>query len=94
MKRFALAALATAALVLGACGGGSSHSVCKDEKSATEYATKWATDLQAAAAAGKVDVAKMTAAMEKMQKDLAGIGANDYGAGCTKLDEIRKEVGF
>ena len=31
--------------------------VCKDEKSATEYAASWAADLQAAATAGKIDMA-------------------------------------
>lgn len=94
MKRFGMAAIAAAALVLAACGGGGSHPTCKDEASATAYAQKWASDLQTAAAAGKVDAAKLTAAMEKMQKELSSVGATDYGAGCTKLDEIRKEVGF
>ncbi len=29
-----------------------------------------------------------------MQKELSSVGATDYGAGCTKLDELRKKIGF
>ncbi|MFO1237311.1 MAG: hypothetical protein U1F24_09920 [Alphaproteobacteria bacterium] len=94
MKILGIAAVAAGALVLAACGGGSSHAVCKDEKSATEYAAKWAADLQAAATAGKIDMAKLAEAGQEMQKELSSVGATDYGAGCTKLDELRKKIGF
>ena len=92
MKSFAFAALAGAALILGACGG-TSHPTCKDQASTTEYATKWANDLSSAIGSGKVDAAKAQASMQK-QLDEAGKMGNDFGAYCNMLDTQRKELGF
>lgn len=92
MKIFTTTALMAGAVLLAACGGGS-HAVCKDEASATAYAQKWAADLQAALASGKIDATKAQEAMQNMSKDMQGVG-NDYGAGCTKLDELRSKLGF
>lgn len=92
MKSFGIAALAAAALILGACGG-TSHASCKDEKSTMEYAQKWATDLGTAMASGKVDAAKAQASVQK-QAEEAGKMGNDFGAYCNMLDGMRKDLGF
>jgi ABC-type glycerol-3-phosphate transport system substrate-binding protein len=94
MKILGTAALLAGAVLLSACGGGSSHPVCKDEKSATEYATKIAGEIQAAAMAGKVDQAKMMEATEQMQKDAAKIDQKDFGAGCKLLDDYKAKLGL
>lgn len=93
MKIFGTAALLASAVLLSACGGGGSHPVCKDEKSATEYAAKVAGEIQAAAAAGKVDPQKMMAAAEQMQKDAAAIDQKDFAAGCKLLDDYKAKLG-
>ena len=92
MKIFGTAALLAGAVLLSACGG-SSHSVCKDEKSATEYAMKIMGEIQAAAAAGKIDMQKMQEGAAKMQKDGADVG-NDYAKGCKLLDDYKASLGL
>lgn len=91
MKSITYAAIAAGALVLSACGGG--HATCTDEASTMSYAQKWATDLQAAAAGGKIDPAKAQEASQELMANQAEL-SKDMGAFCTKLDEIRKKVGF
>lgn len=93
MKIFGTAALLAGAVLLSACGG-SSHSVCKDEKSATEYAAKITKEIQEAIVAGKVDQAKVVEATEQMQKDAANIKGNDFGAGCKVLDDYKARLGL
>lgn len=92
MKILGIVALSVGAVVLSACGG-SSHATCKDEASTMAYAQKWSEDLQAAAMAGKVDPAKAAEASKELMDNQAAL-SKDMGAFCTKLDEIRKKVGF
>ena len=94
MKMYGIVAIAAGALMLAACGGGSSHAECKDEASATAYAQKWAADLQAAAVAGKIDPQKAAEASQKMMADAGKMDPKDVGAACKKLDEIRAKIGF
>lgn len=93
MKIFGTAALLAGAVLLSACGGGS-HPVCKDEKSAIEYATKIQGEIQAAAVAGKIDQAKLMEATQEMQKDAEKIDQKDYAAGCKMLDDFKAKLGL
>ncbi len=94
MKIFATAALLAGAVLLSACGGSSSHAVCKDEKSAMEYVTKIQGEIQTAMVSGKIDPAKLKEATEQMQKDAEKVGATDYGAGCKLLDDYKAKLGL
>lgn len=94
MKLFGTAALLAGAVLLSACGGSSSHAVCKDEKSAMEYITKIQGEIQAAVIAGKVDQAKLLEATQQMQKDAEKVSQTDFGAGCKLLDDYKAKLGL
>lgn len=93
MKLFAIAALAAGALVLSACGGGTSHASCKDEATTKAYFEQFTKDMMAAATSGKIDPAKAQEMQTDMMKMTDGVKEGDYGAICVKLDEIKKKYG-
>jgi spermidine/putrescine-binding protein len=99
MRTRTILALAAAGAVLAACGGGSSsHATCKDEKSTTDYFLAWQKKMTDAATSGKVTpdkAAGLAAKMGDMQKKMEEAAKkNDYGAACTALDEMSKELGI
>lgn len=92
MKLFGTAALLAGAVLLSACGGGSSHATCKDEASTKAYFEKFTTDM--IANASKIDPSKAAEMQADMGKITEGVKEGDYGAICTKLDDIKKKYGI
>lgn len=94
MKIFGIVALSVGAIVLSACGGGSSHATCKDQASTTAYLKQFTDDMMAAATAGKIDPAKAQELQTDMMKIGDGVKEGDYGAICVKLDDLKKKYGI
>lgn len=92
MKILGTAALLAGAVLLSACGGSSSHATCKDEASTKAYFEKFTNDM--IASAGKIDPTKAGELQTDMGKLTDGVKEGDYGALCTKLDDIRKKYGI
>ncbi len=93
MKKILMVAAALATLGLAACDGTkSSHAVCIDNYSTSDYMTKWHSDLDAALAAGKIT---------KEQKDDTEVAMlmfnsdpDDMGSVCNFADGERKKLGL
>ena len=94
MKILGIASLAACALVLAACGGGSSHASCKDEATTTAYMQKFPTDMTSAITSGKVDPSKASEIQADLMKIPDGVKEGDYGGICVKVDEIKKKYGI
>jgi hypothetical protein len=68
------------------------HPQCKDEASTKAYFEKFTTDM--IANASKIDPAKAGELQADMGKMTDGVKEGDYGALCTKLDDVRKKYGI
>lgn len=85
-------ALVFAALLSGAALA--QHPACTDEASAQAYLDRFATDMTAAAEAGKIDASGMKDIQSTMTGLMNDLSADDFGAFCKGLDELRADYGF
>lgn len=92
MSKFIPAVLLAFALTGAAAAA--SHPVCVDEASAQTYLDRFATDMTAAVEAGRLDAAAMTDIQTTLNKLTTDLSADDFGAFCKGLDELRADYGF
>jgi len=91
MFRFVPAALLAFALTGAAAA---QHPVCVDQASAQAYLDRFAADMTAASQAGKLDAAAMTDIQKTLNDLTTELSADDFGAFCKGLDELRADYGF
>ncbi len=91
MFRFAPAALLAVALALPAAA---QHAVCADEASAQAYLDSFATDMTAAAEAGRLDTGAMRDIQTTLNALTEQLSSDDFGAFCKGLDELRAAYKF
>lgn len=70
------------------------HPVCTDQATSQAYLDRFATDMTAAAEAGKLDDAAMKDIQETLNTLTADLSASDFGAFCQGLDELRTDYNF
>lgn len=82
-------------LALALCGAASAqHAVCVDEASAQAYLDRFAIDMTAAAEAGRLDAGAMRDIQTTLNTLTADLSADDFGAFCKGLDELRAAYSF
>ncbi len=91
MFKFAPAALLALALTGTAAA---QPAACTDEASAQAYLDRFATDMTAAQEAGKLDAAAMKDIQTTLNELTQELSADDFGAFCKGLDELRADYGF
>ncbi len=91
MFKFAPAALLALALTGAAAA---QPATCTDEASAQAYLDRFATDMTAAQEAGKLDAAAMKDIQTTLNELTQELSADDFGAFCKGLDELRADYGF
>lgn len=70
------------------------HPACTDQATSQAYLDSFATDMTAAAEAGKLDAAAMKDIQTTLNDLTTQLSANDFGAFCKGLDELRADYGF
>lgn len=70
------------------------HPVCTDQASAQAYLDRFATDMTAASEAGKLDADAMKDIQQTLNTLTADLSAEDFGAFCKGLDELRTDYSF
>lgn len=93
MKFLGIVTLCAGAIVLSACGG-SSHADCKDGPTTAAYLKRVGDDMAVAAKAGKIDQSKLLEMQKAFNSVADGVPEGDFGALCTKVDELRKKYGL
>lgn len=91
MFNFVPAALVALALTGAAAA---QHAVCVDQASSQAYLDRFAADMTAASEAGKLDAAAMTDIQKTLNELTTELSADDFGAFCKGLDELRADYGF
>ncbi len=75
-------------------GAAAQHATCTDQASAQAYLDSFANDMTAAQEAGKLDAAAMKDIQVTMNKLMTDLSADDFGAFCKGLDELRADYRF
>jgi hypothetical protein len=91
MLKFAPAALFALALTGAAAA---QHPVCTDQATSQAYLDRFAADMTAAQEAGKIDAAGMSDIQKTLNNLTADLSADDFGAFCKGLDELRADYRF
>ena len=91
---FKIIPAACLALALTGAAAAAQHPACTDEASAQSYLDRFATDMTAAAEAGKLDAAAMKDIQTTLNDLTQELTAADFGAFCKGLDELRADYGF